>query len=159
MAQNFKKDGKTINWNNGTGSAVTSGSPIFIAGGKVCVALQDIASNANGIAKTDGVWLFPKTTPLVISQGDKVFWNGTAVTKTATDKFLGECHEPAASTDGFVEIDITGDMGGTQSAFVAQVSTPNATDLTTAEALANQLKTTLNATLTSLINSGQMAGS
>lgn len=41
-------------------------------------------------------------------------------------------------------------MNARQAAVPADVATPNATDLATAQALANQLKTTLNALLATL---------
>ncbi len=47
--------------------------------------------------------------------------------------------------------------GNTPAADVAAVSTANATDLTSAEALANQLKTTVNAILTNLKAAGLMS--
>ena len=46
--------------------------------------------------------------------------------------------------------------GLSPAADVASVSTANATDLASAEALANQLKTTVNAILAALKASGQM---
>lgn len=40
---------------------------------------------------------------------------------------------------------------------IAQIATPNATDLATAQALANQTKTTLNTLLTSLKTAGVLS--
>lgn len=52
-------------------------------------------------------------------------------------------------------IDLSG--VGAQAADVAAIATPAATDLATAEALANQTKTTVNAILTALKTAGLMA--
>lgn len=49
--------------------------------------------------------------------------------------------------------------GNTKAAFVAAVSAPTATDLTTAEALANANKAAINAVIASLIAAGLMASS
>ena len=73
--------------------------------------------------------------------------------------------QPALKLNTFVQevafYDVNGNPVnlGTPAAFVAQITTPNATDLATAQALANQLKTTVNSTLTALKNAGLMAPS
>jgi predicted RecA/RadA family phage recombinase len=156
--QNFRKDGKTIKWTNGTGSAVKAGDPVVIAGGKVCVAFGDIATTAIGELKTDGVYEWPKASPLVISQGDKVFWDGVKVTKTVTDTFIGFCHEAATSTGATVLVDIEDAQGAAQMANIALITAANGSDAGTTQTLANATKVTVNALITALIGSGAMAG-
>ena len=167
MAQNFRKDGKTIKWTNGTGSTVNSGDPVVI-GGKVYVALEKILDTGVGILKSDGVYEWPKDTPLVINQGDKVFWSGTEVTKTVTDTFLGTAHEAAASADTTVLVDIGPGTAGTQAAVVAFAAGANlvgvdgagsnAAPLAGTETRLDALETALLALIAALKASGQMAG-
>jgi predicted RecA/RadA family phage recombinase len=155
--QNFRKDGKTIKWTNATGATVNPGDPVIV-GGKVFVSNEKILNTATGILMTSGVYEWPKTNPLVISQGDKVFWDGTKITKTVTDTFVGTCHEPAASTAGTVLVDIEPGTAGTQMAHVAPIATVDGSDAATTQALANATKVKVNALIAALIASGQMAG-
>lgn len=58
------------------------------------------------------------------------------------------------------EITAAVDSGSnSQAAFVAPVSAPNATDLASAETLANANKVAINAIIASMIAAGQMAAS
>lgn len=156
--QNFVKDGSTIKYVNASGSTIASGAPVRLSSGKVCVAMGEILDTATGLLKTDGVYIWPKATPLVIAQGDKLYWDGTKVTKTVTDDFIGQAHEAAASADVTVLVDIDDSEGGTQMAFIAQVATPDGSDAGTTQTLANALKVKINALLTALITSGAMKG-
>ena len=64
-----------------------------------------------------------------------------------------------ASTDGAeIAAAISAALPASQAAAVAAVSTANATDLPSAEALANQLKVSVNAILAALKAAGIMAG-
>lgn len=156
--QNFVKDGDTIKYVNASGSTINSGAPVFIPGGKVCIAMEKILDTATGLLKTEGVYELAKHAPLVISQGDKLFWSGTEVTKTVTDVFLGFAHEAAASADTTVFVDIDDAQGGAQLPNQAAVATADASDLATAITLVNAMKAAHNALLTKLIAAGKMDG-
>lgn len=105
MAQNYIYSGDKLPYIN-AGSAITSGSPVFI-GGNAGIALEDIAATTGtGTVATEGVWKLPKHNPLAIAQGDLLFWDTTneEVTKTATDVPLGMAFEAAGSTDTVVNV-------------------------------------------------------
>lgn len=156
--QNFVKDGTTIKYTNSTGSTINSGDPVRLSSGKVCVAMGIILDGATGLLKTTGVYIWPKATPLTIAQGDKLYWDGTKVTKTVTDNFVGQAHEAAASADVTVLVDIDDSEGGTQMPNIALIATADGSDAGTTQTLANATKAKVNAIITALIASGAMAG-
>jgi predicted RecA/RadA family phage recombinase len=143
-----------------------AGDIINIGAAMSGVAMNSGSTGDTIAVKLRGVFTLPKTTSLVITAGDEVYFNtGTGkVTKTKTDKCLGVAWQSALTNDTTIEVLLVpkrGEQGleTAQAAFVAQIATVNATDLPTAEALANQNKATVNALLTSLINAGVMAAS
>lgn len=165
--KNFVKKGDVLDYVNGSGDDIASGDVVDLGIG-IGVAAANIADTETGSLAMEGVFSLPKTNPLVISQGDKCFWNNSTkkITKTAGSNTLaGYCVEAAASTDAFVKVSIeplgekdsSGSLGA--AVFVAQIATADASDLATAEALANANKAKINALLTALINAGLMASS
>jgi predicted RecA/RadA family phage recombinase len=160
---NYVQSGNVLLYPN-TGALITSGS-VVIAGKFIGIAATDIAATTGtGAVNLCGVYKLAKTNPLVITQGDNLYWNtGTGkVTKAATDTYIGTAWLSAASTDTIVQVKLPGGEGmGTQGqiVFQAQNATATAVDLPTAEALANALQTDFNALLTKLKNSGLMAAS
>lgn len=99
-----------MTWTNGTGSAVAAGDPVLV-GTRVGIALGDIASAAAGEVAMDEVWKIAKAAPLVITQGDLVYWDATDenVNKTATDNTLaGFAFASAASADTTVLVKLNG---------------------------------------------------
>lgn len=88
--QNYINEGDALKITNSTGAAIISGSPVFI-GNIMGVAQVDIATTKQGVILTEGVFSFPKATPLVIAEGDKVYWDLTnkRITKINTDKAIG----------------------------------------------------------------------
>jgi predicted RecA/RadA family phage recombinase len=161
MAQNFVACGEVVEYVNNTGSAIISESPV-IMGATVGVALVDIADGDSGNVMLEGVFELAKTTPLVITQGDEVFWNTTTkrITKTATDKPFGVAYESAASSATVVHVLLHGSISATpQAALVAAITTANGSDAGTTQALANATKTTVNAIITALQNAGIMVAS
>lgn len=77
MADNYVGEGKTIQWTNGTGSAVVSGQVVAI-GSILGVALVDIAAGASGSVAIDGIFTVPKVTAAVIAQGESLVWDVSA---------------------------------------------------------------------------------
>jgi predicted RecA/RadA family phage recombinase len=104
MAQNFIQDGKVLEYTN-AGSAIASGAAV-VMNDLVGVALGSIANGATGQVATEGVFELTKETPLVISQGDKVYWDvaNSRVDKTNTNKVLGVCAEDAGSAATTVKV-------------------------------------------------------
>ena len=106
MADNHVQKGRVMSWTNGTGSAVSAGDVVLV-GNIVCIALGDIADGAEGELATEEVWTVTKAAPLVIAQGDLLYWDVADVNfnKTDTDNHLaGFAFEAAASDDTTVKI-------------------------------------------------------
>jgi len=105
MAQNHVQEGKIITWTNGTGSAVVAGEVVAV-GTIVGVALGDIADDATGELAIAEVWTLPKEAPLVIDQGDLVYWDDTNnnIDKTDTNVLAGRCFKSAVSAATTVEV-------------------------------------------------------
>lgn len=160
MAQNYKYSGEHLDWLNETGSKVNSGD-VVIEGGIVGIALGDIADDAMGVLKTEGVFELAKKSSLAISAGDPLFWDATPgeITKTAADgKFVGYAAKKAESSDSTVDVVLPCYHSyHAPAAVVAAVATADGSDAATTQALANALKVKVNAILTALKDSGQMA--
>lgn len=78
MAKNYVQPGDSITWNNGTGSAVSSGDVVVI-GNTIGIAAGDIANGADGTVLTDGVFSgVPKVSAAVFAQGEKLIWDSSA---------------------------------------------------------------------------------
>jgi predicted RecA/RadA family phage recombinase len=110
--KNFIQEGCRMNYTN-AGSAITSGD-VVVVGKIIGIAVNDIAaSTGTGVLALEGVFQLAKTTSLVITQGDEVFWNtGTAkVTKTVTDVPLGVAWTSQASNDTTVQVRLVGGGG------------------------------------------------
>lgn len=105
MAQIHVQEGKVMTWTNGTGSAVVAGE-VVVVGTLVGVALGDIAAAAEGELAIAEVWTLPKEAPLVISQGDLVYWDDTNnnIDKTNTNVLAGRCWKSAVSAATEVEV-------------------------------------------------------
>lgn len=160
MAQNFIHEGEVIDFV--AAGTVTSGDVLF-SGILPGVALNSGVSGDIISMQICGVFKLPKTTSLVISQGDKLYFNtGTKkVTKTNTDKYIGVAVKAEVSAATTVNVLLTPDTNAVtnQAAVVAAVTTANGSDAATTQALANQLKISVNAILTELKNAGLMATS
>ncbi len=98
MAKNHVQKGKVMPWTNGTEAAVVSGE-VVVVGTLVGVALGDIAIGVTGELALEEVWEVAKEAPLVIAQGDVVYWDATAgeIDKTATNVLAGKAFAAAAS--------------------------------------------------------------
>ena len=73
--KNTISNGNTIEWTNGTGSTVTSGSVVAI--GKFCgVAVADIKNGETGAVCVEGIFELPKKTKSdVVAVGDQLIYN------------------------------------------------------------------------------------
>lgn len=77
MAENYQQPGEVVDFVNGTGSTVTSGSVVKI-GTVLGVALADIADGATGAVQVEGVFVVPKVSGAVIAQGETLTWDVSA---------------------------------------------------------------------------------
>lgn len=157
MAATFQQQGKVIDV--AAPRQVSSGDGVLV-GSLFGVAQVDALNGAQVPIMTEGVHSLPKTSAQAWSEGDQVFWDDTnhRLDNTAVGKLVGVATDPAAnpSAKGSVKLHET---VPTQGVFVAAVATTNAVDLPTAEALANQLKTSFNALQATLVAKGIIAAS
>lgn len=156
--QNFIQQGEHLEITNTSGATIGSGKPAKV-GGVVGVALGNIANNATGTIRTQGVFSFPKKASLAVSAGEPVFWDADPgeITKTAGDGFfVGFATEAAGGPATTVKVVIAN--GPQTAAAVADVSTANGSDAATTQALANALKTKVNDLLAALRAAGIVAG-
>jgi predicted RecA/RadA family phage recombinase len=106
MMKNFIQEGKTIEV-TASGSAIASGD-LVVVGDMVGVSAVDIADGETGTVWLMGVYEAPKASPLVINQGDTLYFDGTELTKTATgNSFAGYAHADAASADSVVLVKLS----------------------------------------------------
>jgi predicted RecA/RadA family phage recombinase len=157
MANNFISDGRVLQLTVPSGGVV-GGTPLLIGSILVVPVGTDATQNDLFAGISRGVLDLAKATGETWAEGDRVYWDNSAkkVTKTAASNTpIGFAVQVQASGDTTGRLLLLPMPGGADD--VAAVATANATDLTTSEALANQLKTTVNAILTSLKNAGVMA--
>lgn len=78
----------------------------MIVGSLFGVATHDAASGAQVEAYLKGVITLPKETPLVISQGDPVYWDNTnfKIDKTSSNPLVGVCETAAGSSATTVRV-------------------------------------------------------
>jgi predicted RecA/RadA family phage recombinase len=156
----------------------------------VGAAMSGVAQNSGSIGDTiavklRGVFTLPKTTSLVITIGDEVYFNtGTGkVTKTKTDKCLGVAWASALTNDTTIQVLLVPKRGEqnaaeSQTAYISPIKPTSNTsaiagsfaDLPAARTAVNTLQTEVEARLdaietkidaltAALIASGQMAAS
>ena len=105
MATGHIAPGAVMPYTNATGSAITKGTVIEFAA-MIGVALGDIANGATGELAVSEVWTLAKEAPLVITQGDQLYWDATndKVDKTNTNIPCGKAYASAASADTTVKV-------------------------------------------------------
>lgn len=105
MAQNHVQVGAVMPWANATGSDVAAGDPVEVAD-IVGVAAGDIADGESGQLFIEEVFTLTKEAPLVISQGDIVYYDSAAgeIDKTNTNTLAGKAFADAASAATTVQV-------------------------------------------------------
>lgn len=89
--KNFKGQGNTLNWTNGTGGDIASGAGVLVGKLFGCAA-GDIADGADGVLNLVGEYDLPKAASQAWTVGAKVFWDDTAKNCTTTasgNTFIG----------------------------------------------------------------------
>jgi len=116
MARNYINEGKTINFTNGTGSAIASGNVVPV-GNQLCIALVDIAIGATGVLAAEGVFTVSKVTTAVIGQGESVMYDSSAkefddnLAAPAAGDISGCCIAVEAAGNGDTTVDIKLNVG------------------------------------------------
>lgn len=121
------------------------------------VCAYDAVSGASSEVQVSEVFDVTKDTS-VFAVGDKVFWDDSAKKCSATaasNNLVGYATKAQLTGDTTVRVRLKGGPIAAATT-VAAVSTATATDLATSEALANQLKTSLNAVIAALKAAGLM---
>ncbi len=116
--KNMIQRGATLEYTNGTGSAIAAGDPVVV-GNQICVAAVDIADGETGICDAEGVFELPMTTGTAIAQGSAPVYDLSAAafvpegTTAATGDIEGAvtCWEAAASSATTVKLKINTGIG------------------------------------------------
>ena len=105
MATGHVREGKTMPYTNSTGGDIAGGTVIEFAA-MIGVALGDILDGATGELAICEVWTLAKEAPLVITQGDQVYWDATNenVDKTNTNIPCGKAYASAVSAATTVQV-------------------------------------------------------
>lgn len=103
--KNYVQGGSSLEWTNGTGSAVVSGD-VVVVGNQIGVAAVDIADTESGTVNMEGVFTLPKVSAAVIAQGEDVIYDVSAAAfddnaaVAAAGDVSGACTAWAAGADG-----------------------------------------------------------
>lgn len=125
------------------------------------VSCGTVANAAEGQFMVEGVHELAKTSAQAWSQGDRIYWDDTnkrCDTDSTVGMAIGKATAAAAnpSSTGFVLLEPAPLLEGAQAA-EATIATADASDLATAQALANALKVTVNSLLAKLRTVGIIA--
>lgn len=108
MNNRLYEEAQVIEWTNDTGSDVAAGDVVDLTN-LVGVAQDDIANGESGILHVKGVFTLPKDDNLVVSQGDRVYYDtsNAEVDKTAEDQtYAGIAWSAATQTATTVPVAI-----------------------------------------------------
>lgn len=116
MANNYVQPGAVFNYENTSGSPVSSGD-VVIAGSVIGVALNNIAAGATGSVQTEGVFVLPKNSSKA-DQGDELTWDvsakkfGAGITPASGDiSGAAVAFSSADAGDSTVQVKLTGAPG------------------------------------------------
>lgn len=140
MAQNYIQEGNVIPYTVPTSTTIVSEDVVF-AGIIPGIALGGGTEGDIIQLSLRGVWRVAKTTSLVITQGDKLYFNTSTkkVTKTKTDKYIGIAFASELSAATTVDVLLNPDTNSeaNQAAVVTALGTT--TNLTAIEAVFGDL--------------------
>lgn len=151
--RNFIQDGETLSLVAPYNVLAGGG---FKVGAIFAVAVDDALSGASVEGVTEGVFSLAKTSAQAWTQGQRVYWDDTnkrCDSDSTVGLLIGSATVAAAnpSSTGAVCLNegVPGLFEGAQTA-IADIATADATDLATAEALANATKAKVNTLLAEL---------
>lgn len=136
-----------------------SAGGVYIVGAKATVVISGGAEGVLCAVMTEGVFELNKAAG-AIAIGTRLFWDATnkvLTTTAAGNTYVGYAYKAAANADATAFVTMVDNTGGNQAALVAAVTTADGSDAATTQALANQLKTTVNAIQAALVAAGLMA--
>lgn len=154
---NYIQPGKTLTFT--APYALASGAG-FLVGSLFAVATRAAAQGDPVEGDRFGVYSLAKTSAQAWAFGDKIYWDNTnkrCDTDSTVGMLIGSATAAAAdpSSTGSVVLNGTApDTSEGPQAAIADIATANASDLTTAQALANANKATTNLILAALRNAG-----
>jgi len=110
MATNIKYQGFTVQIT--AGGNYTGGTPVKIGTALFGIPLATAASGAEVALMLTGVADLPKdgSSTVQFALGDKVYWDGTNATATATDSLIGVATAAAGTTATEVEVSLNGSI-------------------------------------------------
>lgn len=161
--KNFVKKGIALGFTNSTGDTIYSGDPV-IQVGLVGVSTTTVLDGEEGEMQMEGVYEFPMN-GAIPAIGTPLYWNATTKecdTDHTVGAFIGNCAASVCDMDNGVRVLLPGEGHPAGDALTAQpaiadIAVANATDLATAEALANANKAKINAILAALRLAGVIA--
>ncbi len=105
--KNYVQEGDSVNYTVPNATTIASGDVVAI-GNLTGVAVTSGTAGDVIVVNLCGVYELPKDAPLVITQGDRLFWNASnkEITKTATDRPIGAAWASAASADTTVLVSL-----------------------------------------------------
>lgn len=151
--KNYVQDGENLDLVAPYDVAAGAG---FLVGAIFAVAVDAALSGAVVVGCTEGVFTLAKTSAQAWTQGQKIYWDDTNK-RCDSDGTVGiligaataAAANPSATGNVLLNESVPGALEGPQAA-VADIATVDATDLATAEALANDCKAKINALLAEL---------
>lgn len=149
----FQQNGKVVTL---TAPYIRTSGQGALVGSKFGVAVGDVASGAEGEFLTEGVVVLAKTSAQAHAQGDIAYWDDTnkRIDNTVVGPRVGVILEVAANPSSTTVVKLDECANKSPQAAETTIATANATDLATAEALANALKVTVNSLLVKLRAAG-----
>lgn len=104
--KNYIQEGDAINYLVPADTTIAAGDVVVVGVSLVGVAVTGGTTGDTIVVNLEGVYTLTKDAPLVITQGDKVYWNTTnkEITKTDTDKYIGYAWASAVSAATSVEV-------------------------------------------------------
>jgi predicted RecA/RadA family phage recombinase len=78
MTKKYIQAGEVVDYTNGTGALIASGSAVIIGNQQIGIALVNIAIAGIGAVAKEGVFLIAKSTSNAIVQGQKLWWDDVA---------------------------------------------------------------------------------
>lgn len=106
--KNYIQNGDAINYLIPSATTITAGSVVAIGTNITGVAVTGGTTGDTIVVNLCGVYELTKDAPLVITQGDRLFWNASnkEITKTVTDRPIGVAWADAASADTTVLVSL-----------------------------------------------------
>ena len=99
--------GNNLDYKNTTGASIKVGDIVNL-GTRIGIAGTNIDVNDTGSVHMVGIFELPKTASLEINQGDIVYYDGTAITKTDTDTPAGYAAYSATASSSTVAVKLLG---------------------------------------------------